>query len=61
VGNLRRGGRLERVKPSFPCIKPLKGAVTSTVSGSTASLGEERPRKEPWLGKGETPGEARSP
>jgi hypothetical protein len=31
VRNLKRGGRLGRVKPSFPRIKPLKSAVARTV------------------------------
>jgi len=32
VGNLRRGGRLGRAKPTIPRIKPLDGLLVSTVS-----------------------------
>jgi hypothetical protein len=41
VGNLRRGGRLGRVKPIFRCIKPLDGAASRTVSCLVVSQGEE--------------------
>jgi hypothetical protein len=48
VGNLKRGGRLGRVKPTSSCIKPLGGTGDSTASGSAASLREEGA----WTGSG---------
>jgi hypothetical protein len=66
VGNLKRGGRLERVKPSFPRIKPLKGAMVRTVSCTTVSPREVGPERalvreegDPW--RGTNPREQRAP
>jgi hypothetical protein len=68
VGNLRRGGRLGRVKPIFRRIKPLDGTSRwdseslwgKPMRGRVSLASQLLVCRRPWCWKGETPGEAES-
>jgi len=57
VTNLRRAGRLERVKPTFPRGKTLKDASSKDMSFGVVSLRADRFREKAVCGKGESPEE----